>query len=466
MSVAGMIWTLTIAFCAIFLYISARVQRQAKVSFAAYAIAGHSLPLYLVAFTQIATIMGVGNFSGHASMAFTRGLPHLWFILGEQGSKILFALVFAGFAGRFTYITVSEMMDDLIHRDKVSRAIVAVLTGSIMIAWTGGQGKGLGELFAALTGMPAVPMIILFSAVFIVYTAMGGIYSVVWTDLVQGILCLVFGVAFYYYALAPVRFSGAVIYEGLAKAGAAKLWTFSAPFAQVANTFLTGCLGILAAQAYWQRCYASKTPKIARDGMLAGGIVAVVFTMLTALVGIATRSIAPNIKAGQVVAYLMANLVPIWVVGVIFTLMLAAGMSSADSCLNSAAVIVVNDLIKPFGKFDDETLVKMSVWLTVALGIFACAAAVVSPTIIGLFSKAYTLAGGGIVPVLLVGLAWKKTGLPFQMGTRNSRVTAWGARVGLVAGAAISYKYGVLYGAPVGLVATALVSALTQAKDE
>jgi len=38
-----------------------------------YAIGGGALPLYLVLFSDIATIMGAGNFIGHATSGFTTG---------------------------------------------------------------------------------------------------------------------------------------------------------------------------------------------------------------------------------------------------------------------------------------------------------------------------------------------------------------------------------------------------------
>jgi SSS family solute:Na+ symporter len=52
-----------------------------------------------------------------------------------------------------------------------------------------------------------------------------------------------------------------------------------------------------------------------------------------------------------------------------------------------------------------------------------------------LFSKAYSMAGGGLVPLLLVGLLWKQRKTEaFEMGKKNSKVTPWGARVGIVVG--------------------------------
>ena len=112
---ATIIITVTFAFCLIFFLVSWRVKDSATSSFAMYAIGGGALPLYLVLFSDIATIMGAGNFIGHATSGFAKGVSHIPFIIGEQGSKIIFALLFAGFAGRFTYITISDLMYDLLH---------------------------------------------------------------------------------------------------------------------------------------------------------------------------------------------------------------------------------------------------------------------------------------------------------------------------------------------------------------
>ena len=66
------------------------------------------LPFFLLLFTDIATIMGVGNFVGHSSKGYEIGIANIPFVIGEQGAKIIFALVFAGFAAKFTYKNISR----------------------------------------------------------------------------------------------------------------------------------------------------------------------------------------------------------------------------------------------------------------------------------------------------------------------------------------------------------------------
>lgn len=441
MSLGSLLWVLTILLCGAFLVISWKVKDTAGASFSNYAIGGKSFPMYLIFFTQFATIMGVGNFVGHAGKGYSVGLPWMAFILGEQGSKIIFALFFAGLAGRFTYNTFPEMIDDLVARDKVTRALGGILASMIMIAWVGGQGKAFGNIFNIVTGADPIPIIMFFSAVFILYTTLGGIYSVVWTDLLQGILVVFFGAAFYIYAFSPVNWSMAELSMRLSEIGKAELWTMGGGSTlELVTKFVTGCVGILAAQIYWQRCFSAKDSKTARNGLLYSGIIAIIMVMLTALVGMVILTLNQGLKPDDAMPWFMLNYVPTGISAMIFVLILAAGMSSADSNLNSASILIVNDLIRPFNReATDVQLVKYAKWLTVVIGIFAALAAIYASSILDLFSKAYAMAGGGLVPLLLVGLLWKeRSNEDFEMGKKNSKVTPWGARVGIVAGSVLT----------------------------
>jgi len=60
-------------------------------------------------------------------------------------------------------------------------------------------------------------------------------------------------------------------------------------------------------------------------------------------------------------------------------------------------------------------------------------------SIMSLFSRAYSMAGAGLVPLLVIGLLWKEeSGLDPTMGKKNSKVTPWGSRVSIIVGAVLS----------------------------
>ena len=470
MSIGTIFWILTVIICCVFLVISWLFKDVSTKSFKNYAIGGATFSILMIFFTQFASIMGAGNFIGHAGSGYVNGISWLAFIAGEQGAKIFFAVTFAGFAGALSYNTLPELIDDMISRDKVTRILTGVLNTSIMIAWVGGQGKAFGEIFSVFTGADPIPVIFLFSAIFILYTCLGGIYSVVYTDLIQGIMCLVFGTMFYVFAFSKVDFSFAQLGQGLADVGKAELWSMGSVDAMsLINRFVTGLIGVLVAQIYWQRCFACKDKKTARNGLLWSGIIATAMTMLTALVGLIIMTMNQDLDANSAMPWFMMNHVPKVIAAGIFVLILAAGMSSADSCLNSAAVLLVNDVVRTVKPDrDDSHLVRDARVWTVIIGIVSSVCAIYASSIISLFSKAYSMAGAGLVPLLVIGLFWKeRKGEKIRMGVKNSKVTPWGARLGIITGSVVSQITALGSNATlIGLAASAaviiLVSLLTQ----
>jgi SSS family solute:Na+ symporter len=453
-------WIVTIILSLFFIAMSLRFRKKSKESFMQFAIAGGTLPFFLVLFTDIATIMGVGNFVGHSSKGFEIGIANIPFIIGEQGSKILFALIFAGFAAKFTYKSIAELLNDLILRDKVSRAIVGILTSAIMIAWIGGQAKGMGALFSVFTGADPLLLIFFFSAVFIIYTTVGGMLSVVWTDFVQGVLLIGIAIWFYIKVYAKVDFSYSTLKTMLVDVGAGNLTELNISGWEVISLFVTGCFGVLAAQVYWQRCFAAENPKAASRAMLYSGICAIIFTILASISGMVVKAINPDTEAANAISWFILNEMTQTVAVLFFILIYLAAISSASSQLHSAAIVIVNDLIIPFSKdIKDSKLIVISKWLVVLVGIFSILAAIYSESIISLFSFAYTMTGGGVVPVLIVGLLWKKRkSEQFEMGSQNSKVSVWGGRIGLVTGAIASVVFGILWGVLISTVLTIVVS--------
>lgn len=462
MELASLTWIVTIILSVFFICMSLIFTKKASTSFANFAIAGGTLPFILILFTDIATIMGVGNFVGHSSKGYEIGLANIPFVIGEQGAKILFALVFAGFAAKFTYKSLAELMNDLLLRDKISRALVGVLTSSIMIAWIGGQAKGMGHLFSVFTGTDPLPMIVVFSGVFILYTLIGGMYSVVWTDLVQGALLIAIAIWIYIKVFAKVDFSFSTLKTRLDEVGALELAEMSLSLGEVFTLFITGVFGVLAAQVYWQRCFAAKKPKDASRAMFYSGIAAIILTCLATLSGLVVKAINPDLDPSQAISWLILEEMTQLVALAFFILIYLAAISSASSQLHSAAVVITNDLIIPNTKGKtDNYYIKLTRWCVLLVGVFSVGAAIWAESIIGLFSLAYTMAGGGVIPVLVIGLLWKrKRSQAFDMGKQNSGVSIWGGRVGLVSGAIASITLGILWGVIISSILTIIVSLL------
>lgn len=456
-------WVVTALFSVFALGVGWANRRKGGKDFTSYAIAGTSLPLVVIAFTDLSTIMGAGNFVGEAEEGHQVGYSQMAFVVGEQGAKVVFALLLAGFAGRFAYRTLGEMMHDLLLRDNVSRVIVAFLTLGLMISWIGGQGLGMGLLFQVFTGTDPTLIIGLFTVIFIAYAALGGMHAVARVEFVLGILIVLIGLIYYVSAFRLVNFSFGELNARLDGAGLHHLTEFHFGV-ETLTLFLTGLLGLLGAQVYWQRCFAAADGRTARRGMLIAGIVAIVFICCTVLVGMVARAVNPSVPAEEAMPWLMSSQVPGMVTIAVFGLVLIAANGSAAANLNAASVIMVNDLVSVARPdISERGKVLTARLLTVVIGAGGAAAALYAESIIDLFAQAYTLLACSVVPVMGLGLLWKKDRTrPFTAGEHNSRITPWGSRLGLVGGAVLGQVADLYVGFAAAVVITYVVSLLTR----
>ena len=222
----------------------------------------------------------------------------------------------------------------------------------------------------------------------------------------------------------------------MADVGSSELAQLNLSVMEILTLFVTGTLGVLAAQVYWQRCFASKSSKSASRAMLISGIVAIIFTTLATISGLIVKIQNPTLNAENAIAWLILEEMTQFAALAFFIMIFMAAISSASSLLHSAAVVIINDLVIPNMKEKEDVFyLKLTRASVVLFGMFTIVTAIWADSIIDLFSLAYSMAGGGVVPVLIVGLIWKrKKSSSFEMGTRNSQVSVWGARIGIIAG--------------------------------
>lgn len=417
--------------------VSAYSGKTANKSFTAFAIGGGALPVIYVIFTSIASQFGSGNFIGHGDSGYLLGLPWIPFVIGEQFALAVFAFLFARFH-KYNYNTLSEFCDRRITRDKVTRAIIGVLIALPCLAWVGGQAMGLGFLFNHLTGIDANVIVVIAGIVFIIYGSLGGILGIARVDLVQGILIIILGVFFYIKAFGVVDFSLAVLGERI-KAIDPGMWTFSSvtPVALL-TSFITGAFGTLSFQPFWQRLFAAKTGKDIKLAYYIGAFCGCTFVPCTVLVGIIARTVNGNITGGATM-WLVANMMPAFATILVFVLLLAATMSTGVALLNSAAIAITNDCIRPFGQQDDKKLIKTAKILTAVCGVFCILAALKFDYILDLASLGYTACGGAVVPYLLIGWLWRDN--RENLSIKDSRISPLAARFSLIIGSVVSVLF-------------------------
>jgi SSS family solute:Na+ symporter len=291
----------------------------------------------------------------------------------------------------------------------------------------------MGRILQTITGLPLVPLMIAGSAITILYTGLGGIWAVVYTDLLQFIL-LAFGITTA--SLIAVREAGgiAVLSADLdpTRMSLAGDWTSS----HIAGIFVSFLLGEALAPYFVQRYFATRSPKDTRLGVTLFGSYYGFYTIVVIALGLAGVRLLGDTEPDRVLTSIVRDFLPIGVRGVVFAALLAAVMSTGDSILNNASVIFTRDLYQKLfrPRASDRSLLVLSIVTTLAIGAGGVVAALLLPDVFALLVYTYALWAPSVIPPLVVAILWG--------GPNERRVAPRAAVPAIVAGILVTFLWG------------------------
>jgi SSS family solute:Na+ symporter len=158
-------------------------------------------------------------------------------------------------------------------------------------------------------------------------------------------------------------------------------------------------LGTMVDPAFWQRAYAARDPRVARNGVLWSIVFWIGFDFMTTACGLYARALLPGL-ADPVDAFpLLANMtLPPVALGLFYLGMIATVMSTIDSYAFIAATTIGRDLVWRLRGGDTARIPEWSrygLWLATA---FATALALARPSVVALWHDL----GSIVTPVLLL----------------------------------------------------------------
>lgn len=292
----------------------------------------------------------------------------------------------------------------------------------------------------ALFGWNIKTIIIVTGIAVTVYSMLGGIQAVVWTDAIQGIILIV----------------GAIVCAGIL--------TFSMPegpsqvfeIAAANNKFSLGSFGLsLKESTFWvvliyglfinlqnfgidqnfvQRYMTTSSIKKAKSSTLFGSLlylpVSVVFFYIgTALYSYYTAQpelLPAELKAAgagdKIFPFFIVKALPSGITGLLVAAIFAAGMSTVSTSVNSTATIVLSDYYKRYVNPDTDEKTSMNV-LHVASVIFGILGVIISLILVGVesvldawWSLASIFSGGMLGLFLLAFLSQKVRNIDAAIG--------------------------------------------------
>jgi SSS family transporter len=216
----------------------------------------------------------------------------------------------------------------------------------------------------AAMGLELSTSVVLFATVSLAYTLVGGVKSVVWND------CIQFGIYILGAALALAMIlhrlpGGWEQFQGLAaEQGKLRVFDFTLSLTQNTMTFWAGLIGgcFLSGathgvdQLMVQRLLAARSQRSAGFALASSGVVVSLQFLLFLIIGAAlacfyaTFPDSSGLRANEhdrVFAHFIVHELPHGLVGLTLAAVISAGLTTLSGSLNSAASVLVNDLVLP-----------------------------------------------------------------------------------------------------------------------
>ena len=378
----------------------------------------------LITGSLLATAVGGSVTVGMAGLGFEQGLTGAWWLLVGAIGLLILGCFFARKARVAALYTLPELVElQYNHRVCLAASIL------IVIAWTGvvaGQIVAAGKVLAILGVGSITSWMIIFTLVFVSYAILGGQYSIIRTDVFQaailsvGIfvaLVLVFsqvgGLAGLRTSLSPAYFS----FPLSPKFGWKMLMSL---LILVGATFVVG-------PDIYSRLFCAKEEKTAQLSVFLSAFLFLPLAFAITLIGMGARVLYPEISAEQAFPQVISGILSPGLSGLILAALVAALMSSADTCLLSQSVILTEDIFKRFRPSLDEGKTVLLTRLSIlVLGLVALSLAIALKGVISSLLFAYTVFTCGLVVPVIAGFYKEKL-----------KVTSQGALVALIGGGVV-----------------------------
>jgi len=402
-----------------------------------YLVAGRSLPAFVLVFTLLSSWIGSGSLLGGAENAYKHGFAALWQAGGGWAGLALIYFI-APRARKFAQFTIPDLLEARYNQTARVLGVIAVLFTYTAI--TSYQFIGGGDIVHLIfPQVSAVQGQYILAGFVIVFTAIAGMGSVAYMDVVIGLLatCTML-------AALPVLVHSAGGWSGVRAALPATHFEWFGDFSgvQAMELFLPTCLLMLGNQSMYQKFFSAKSEKDATRatvGWIVGTVILETVIVAIAVAGSALyRTGEVHERPREILAYTAVHgfggsksleMLGALLVGAIF----AKVVSTANNYLFSPATNLVNDVFVRYVKRDasNKQVLLVSRLMVVALGLWALYQSLGTTSVLKKSLYAYTIYSAALTPVILAAFFWK-------------RATAAGAVASIAAGTVVTVGWDAL----------------------
>jgi SSS family transporter len=328
--VSASAWVFLAYFVAVFAigWYSLRATR----SEADYWIAGGRLGWFAGGATMAATHTSAGTFVGTIGVMYTAGWSFGWVLLSIP---LAYWFMVAVLAPRFTRqreLTLPAFMETRYYGRDI-RGLSAVIILIATVVYIHAQIVAAGLIANIVFGIPTTWGMIGFTAILLVYTVVGGMIAVVWTDAFQLVVMSLGALFALPLALRQVDGFGGLL--SLAESAHPLVFTWDTMPATLLFTMgLSFFLGGIATPEKLIRLYAMKDMHTIRRGVLFAIVMILLLNLTVFMLGLAAIALFPELPTGDLAMPMVATAVlPATLGAVMLAAITAAMMSTVDSLL-------------------------------------------------------------------------------------------------------------------------------------
>lgn len=311
-----------------------------------YLVAGRRLSFPLFFGCMAALTLGGGSTIGSAQLGYLFGFGGIWLNL-----SIGLGLIAAGFLvtsklSKLHVLSVNEVVES--SYGPTARIFSSALTLIYTLTLSVVQVISIGTIISGVVGLDPTLSMVLGGGVVILYTFVGGMWSVTMTDIVQFVVKTV-GILI----LAPLFcLSAAGGWDALmSKVPDAFLSAGSMGFDKSFAYIVLYVPGLIIGQDIWQRIFTAKDEKVSKRGTIGAGIYSMLYALATVIIGMSVAVLLPHLDNSQNAFVTgIATFLPVGVRGLVLAAAMAATMSVSSGTILASSTILYHDLYARFAR--------------------------------------------------------------------------------------------------------------------
>ena len=386
--------------------------------------AGRSLPGWVVGMSIFATYVSSISYLGYPGKAFSGDWNAFVFSLSIPIASYFAARYFVPFYRSQDSISAYSFLENRFGPwARIYASSCYLLT---QIARTGSILYLLALPMNVLLGWHIQTIIVVTSVAIVLYSMLGGMKAVIWTEAIQGIILIGGALVCMFILLFDMPGGPVQTFSIAMEDGKFSLGSFGSSLSE--STFWV-CLiyGIFTNlqnygidQSYVQRYHTAKNEKEAKFSALFGGYlfipVSAVFFMigtgLYAFYKVHPGILPDGVRADYVFPFFIVNELPVGLTGLLIASIFAAGMSTIATSVTSSSTIILTDYYQRFrkhaGNRERMLVLKLS---SVGVGVAGILVALAFMSVQSALDAWWALASifsGGMLGLFLLGYISKK----------------------------------------------------------